>query len=209
VKKILPYREFLENLQINLSRDILDLKESLSVDDQLVLSSVGDRDLDIFTTLNLTQEDTPIDDLSILLDSPIFVNSLISIGLKKSQLQNTEDYQTFLKNPIRFSFIFRMESNDLEEPQYILYQSYNGVIEKWNPVKIRKVENGVKKFYDRLTSKTIELSLGDDNWIYSTSNAREWELQNLDTQTDEFKKVLLSDDINQLIKSKNLSVEII
>jgi hypothetical protein len=110
---------------------------------------------------------------------------------------------------MRFCFIYPIESTDLEEPLYIIYQVWNEPLEKWDEVRLRKLQNEVKKFYDKLTSKTIELSNTDSRWIYYTSNANEWYLQNLDKLDKDFKKVLKKDDLENLIKTKGLLVKII
>lgn len=209
MKTLLGYQDFLESLEINLSTDIIDLNESLSVLHELVLDALSKEDIDLIETFNLIEAQISTDNLENLLDDPFFLNSLRSIGLKKSQLQNTDDYQTFLKRTMRFCFIYPIESTDLEEPLYIIYQVWNEPLEKWDEVRLRKLQNEVKKFYDKLTSKTIELSNSDTRWIYYTSNANEWYLQNLDKLDKDFKKVLKKEDLENLIKTKGLVVKII
>ena len=54
---------------------------------------------------------------------------------------------------------------------------------EWTNVKLFKVNGDVKRFYDILSSKTIELFHNDSNYIYKTSNTIYWELQNLNKST--------------------------
>jgi hypothetical protein len=209
MKRIKFWKQFLENLDTNLSTDIMDLNESLSVVEDMVLDEISGGEIDLLDTFNLIDSQVSTENLEILLQDPFFVNSLSSIGLKKSGLQNTDDYQTFLSRSMRFSFVYDISANDLEQPKYILYQIWDSLAESWQSIKLRKVEGDIKKFYDKLSSKTLELSDGTTRWIYYTSNANEWYLQNLDRLDKEFRKVLKKEDLENLIKNKSLLVKII
>ena len=68
---------------------------------------------------------------------------------------------------------------------------------KWEDVKLYKVNDEVKKFYDKLTSKTIEILDGDENYIYQTSNGNEWTLQNIDKINDVDSGIVFSDGTKQ------------
>jgi hypothetical protein len=60
-------------------------------------------------------------DLDFLEDNVEFINSLSSIALK-STVSNSDDYETFLNKPCRFMFIFNIESNELENPAYLIFR---------------------------------------------------------------------------------------
>jgi hypothetical protein len=65
--------------------------------------------------------------LDFLSNNIEFVNSLSSLGLKKSPVQNTEEYQTFVNKPCKWMFIYDISSNELENPLYITFQVWNEV----------------------------------------------------------------------------------
>ncbi len=211
MRKIKTYNQFKESLVIDLGfQNIEDLLESLTVCYDALLSSVGAEEVDIFDTLKLPTDDfTDKLDLDILGDNVEFINSLSSIALKKSQLQNSDDYQTFLNKPCRFMFIYDINSNELENPVYIMMQVYNDTLRKWDDVKIYKIKDDVKKFYDKLTSRTIEIVDGDQNYIYETSNGNEWVLQNKDKENDVYKSVFRKEELQDLLKDRNIKVNII
>ena len=72
-----------------------------------------------------------------------------------------------------------------------------------------KVNDDVKKFYDKLTSRTIEITDADQNYIYQTSNGNEWVLQNVDKENDTFKKSFRKEELQELLRDKKVSVNII
>lgn len=211
MKKLKTYNQFKESLVIDLNfQGIGDLLESLTVWYDALLSSIGAEEENIFDTLKLPQDDFSDKlDLDILGDNVEFINSLSSIALKKSPLQNSEDYQTFLNKPCKFMFLYDINSNELENPVYIIMQVYNDTIDKWDNAKIYKIKDDVKKFYDKLTSRTIEIVDGDQNYIYSTSNGNEWVLQNKDKANDVYKETFRKEELEELIKDKKIKINVI
>ncbi len=211
MRKIKTYNQFKESLVIDLNfQGIEDLLESLTVWYDALLSAIGAEELNIFDTLKLPQDDFLNKlDLDILGDNVEFINSLSSISLKKSPLENSENYQTFLNKPCRFMFLYDINSNELENPIYIMMQVFNDTLNKWEDLKLYKINDDVKKFYDKLTSKTIEIVDGDQNYIYSTSNGNEWTLQNKDKLNDIYKEVFRKEELEDLIKDKKIKVSII
>ena len=148
-------------------------------------------------------------DLEYLSDNIEFINSLSSIGLKKSQVQNTDELETFISKPCRFMFIYNIESNELENPTFLLIQSWNETLKKWDESKLYKVSGDVRKFYDKLSSKVIEVDDDGEKYIYSTSNGNEYILQNVEEENDTFKKYLRKDDFEKLINDKGVKIKII
>lgn len=211
MKKIKNYKEFKESLVIDLEfQRVEDLLESLTIWHDALLSSIGAEETNIFDTLKLPQDDfTNNLDLDFLSDSIEFINSLSSLALKKSELKNSDDYQTFLNKPCKFMFIYDINSNELENPVYLLMQIWNDAIDKWQDVKIYKVNDDVKKFYDKLTSRTIEIVDGDQNFIYTTSNGNEWVLQNSDKENDIYKKTFRKEELEDLIRDKKIKINVI
>ena len=106
-------------------------------------------------------------------------------------------------------FIYNVESNELENPNYLLIQSYNETLKKWDNSKLYKVNGDIKKFYDKLSSKVIEVEDGGEKFIYSTSNNNEWVLQNIEKENDTYKKVFRKEDFESLIKDRGVKIKII
>lgn len=211
MKYLKSYKIYKESILIDLSLSTVgDLLESLTIWHDALLSAVGAEELNIFDTLKLpTDEFRDKLDFEFLQDNVEFINSLSSIAIKKSQLQNSEDYQTFLNKPCKFMFLYDINSNELQNPVYLLFQVWNESIKKWDDVKLYKINDDVKKFYDKLTSRTIEIVDGDQNYIYQTSNGNEWVLQNIDKENDIYKRTFRKEELQEMLSSKNVTVNII
>jgi hypothetical protein len=210
MKFIKPYSKFKESLVIDLNfQDVEDLLESLTIWHDALLNSISAKEIDLFDTLKLPSELKELE-FDTLSDNVEFINSLSSLALKKSQVLNSDDYQTFLNKPCKFMFIYDINSNEIENnPVYLLFQVWNDSLKKWEDLKLYKVNDNAKKFYDKLTSRTIEVVDADQNYIYQTSNGNEWVLQNLDKENDTFKKVFRREELQQMLKDKNVSINII
>lgn len=212
MKFLKKYNQFLESFEIDLSLMNIDIMESLNILHDVLLNSIGAEQIDIYQTFSLPKEmDTDIDHLS---DNTDFINSLSSIGLKKSPIQNTDDFETFLNKPCKFMMIYDINSNELEGSEYMLFQTYNDTLKKWDNTKLFKMnikgDNLQQKFFDKLTSKTIEIIDGDSNFIYTTSNGNDWQLQNIEKEEDEnWKKFLRKEELQQLIDKRSVKINII
>lgn len=211
MKHLKKYKDYKESLLIDLSfQRVEDLMESLTIWHDALLLAVGAEETNIFDTLKLPEEDFSDNlDLDFLSDSIDFINSLSSLALKKSELQNSDDYQTFLNKPIKFMFIYDINSNQLENPVYLLLQIWNDSLSQWQGVKLYKVKDDVKKFYDKLTSRTIEIIDGDQNYIYLTSNGNEWVMQNREKINDIYKDTFRKEELEDLIRAKKIKINVI
>jgi len=203
------YTKFLESLKVDNFINLIDLMESLNIWDDILLASIGATEVDIVKEFTLTDEFNNKLDIDFLSDNVEFLNSLSSIGLKKSQIENTDDYETFLNKPSKFMFIYDVNSNELENPEYIIFQNWNQTLKKWEDAKLFKINDDVKKFYDKLSSKTIEITDGDENFIYTTSNGNEWELQNREKENDTYKKYFRKEELQSLIDERKVKLNII
>jgi hypothetical protein len=210
MKTIKTYEQFKESLVIDLVTMSVDILESMNIWHDVLLSAISAEEKDIFDTLKLPK-DFYNDRLTLdFLSSNIeFINSLSSLGLKKSPLQNTEDYQTFVNKPCKWMFIYDIASNELENPVYIAFQVWNETNKDWEDVKLFKVNGDVKKFYDKLSAKTIEVADGDENYIYTTSDGNTWELQNLDKENDIYKRFFRKDELQSLLNERKVKLSII
>lgn len=211
MNKIKTYNQFKESLVIDLSvQKIEDLFESLNIWHDALLLSIGAEEVNIFDTLKLSVEDFKNRlDIDYFSTSVEFINSLSSIALKKSAVENSEDYETFLNKPCKFMFLYDINSNELENPVYIIIQIYNDLSRKWSDAKLYEIKDDVRKFYDKLTSRTIEIVDGDENYIYSTSNGNEWVLQNIEKVNDIYKSSFRKQELEDLIKNKKIIVNVI
>lgn len=204
------YLQFKESLVIDLSLLNIDVFESMNIWHDVLLNSISAKEQDIFDTFKLPKENYLKKlDLDYLSDNIEFINSLSSIALKKSAIQNTDDFQTFVNKPCKFMFIYGINSNELENPDFIIFQVWNSTINKWDDCRLFKVNDDVKKFYDKLTSKVIELTDGDTNYIYQTSNGNDWELQNLDSENDVYKRFLRKEELQSIVDQKKIKISII
>lgn len=208
-KRLKSYKQFFDSLQIDLSIDLIDINESLGVMYDSILKSIGAEEMDIFKTFKLPEEYLDRLDLEILHDDVVFINSLASIGLKKSQLQNSDDYETYLTRPCRFMMVYNVESNELENPIFILIQSWNESLKKWESLKLYKFNGDVRKFYDKLSSKIIEIEIDDEKFIYNSTNKNEWILQNSDKANKRFKKYLRKEELEELLKDRSIKLRIV
>lgn len=106
-------------------------------------------------------------------------------------------------------FLYDINSNELENPVYIMMQVYNDTLSSWDTLRIYKIQDDVKKFYDKLTSRTIEIVDGDQNFIYTTSNGNEWVLQNKDAVNDIYKETFRKEELEGLVKDKKVKINVI
>ena len=210
MKYIQTYKSYRESIKFDLAIVNLDINESLGIYYENILKSIGAEEIDIYDTFKLPKEEFEKKlNLDLLTNSTEFINSLSSIGLKKSNVENSEDYETFLNKPCRFMFIYRVEGNELENPNYILFQSFNQTLDKWEDTKLYKVTGEIKSFYDKLSSKVIEIEDDGNKYIYNTSNNNEWNLQNPNLSNDKFKKYFRKEDFEKFINDNKLKINII
>jgi len=209
MKWIKAFKKYQESLHIDLTFDQIDLMESLNIWHDVLLTSISAEKVDLLGTIKLPEEFKDKLDIDALSDNIEFINSLSSIGLKKSPIQNTDDFETFVNKPCKFMFLYDFNSNELENPEYILFQTWNETLKKWDEAKLFKVKDDVKKFYDKLTSRTIEIVDGEENYIYSTSNGNDWNLQNVDKQNDTYQKSFRKEDLQKLLDDKKVTLNII
>ncbi len=213
MKWIKKYARFKESLNINFSNQI-NLVESLLKNHDNLLGSISAEEVNMIDTLFLDADKYKNKiDLDLLSSSSEigvdFINSLSSIGLKKSSIQNSDDFENFMNKPCKFMFIYKIESNELENPEYILFQNWNETIKKWDDLKMYSVKDNIQKFYDKLTSRTIEIIDGDKNYIYTTSNGNDWVLQNSYNEDETYKRSLRKEDIQKVLDERNIEYKVI
>ena len=67
-------------------------------------------------------------------------------GLSKSSVEHTDDYETFLINPFKYLLIKSKNKNDLQNPDFIIIQTFNSTEQTWNNLKMYQIQGDFKKF---------------------------------------------------------------
>lgn len=201
-------KKFTENFNSNIKES---LNPTLNIWYDSLLKEINAKELDIFETFFLPLKDFRDNlDIDSLSDNIEFINSLSSLGLKKSDVKNSEDYETFLNKPIKWMMIYNKSSNELQNPEYILIQVFNKTNNYWQTTKLYKINSNIKNFYNKLTSKTIEIKDGDKNYIYNTSNGSDWNLLNTKSKSKKFKSKFRKEELFDLIdKFDKMEVKVI
>lgn len=209
MKYLKSFKKYSESLEFTIDIFNVDLNESMNLFYENILKSVGSEEVDFYDTFKI-QKDEKISrsDLESINKSHEFIYSLSSIGLKNSALQSTDDFETFVVSPCRFVMIYRIEASDIENPEYILFQSWDKSMSKWVDLKLYKVNGEIKNFYDKLSSKVIEIIDGENNYIYQSTNRNEWILQNIESMNDKFKKYFRKDDFEKFINDNKFKFDI-
>lgn len=208
MRNIKTFKKFLEQFEIDTNFQLIDdLKESLSMWHDVLLASIGAELTDIFDELKLSQETKlDIDEMANDVD---FVNSLISLGLKKTQVEETDNYETFVNKPCKFMLIYDQNANELENPEYIMFQTWNTALKQWEEAKLYKLTGNINDFYNKLTSRTIEIVDDNKNFIYTTSNGNDWQLQDPRQANDVYKRILRKEEFEEIIDKRGLKLNII
>lgn len=208
MKYIKGFEKYLESITIDLEYQDLDLLESLTIFSDSLIKSINGEEVDIFKEFNLDNSFIDKIDIDYLKNNSEFNNSLSSIDLRLGKVENSDDYQTFINKSCKFAMIYKSKLSDLDNPDYILFQEWNDTLKKWDKAKLYKVNGDVKRFYDSLTSKTIEILDGSENYIYHTSNGNDWYLKN-DINSETFKKQIRRDELQEIISKNKIKVSII
>ena len=138
-----------------------------------------------------------------------FINSLSSVGLKKSQMQKTDEFETFIDKPFKFILIYGKNDNELMDPRFIVIQKNNdSVLTDVNKSVLYKISKPFKNFYEEISCKDIEIN--DENIIYkySSSNGNEWVLRSKNSN-DLFKNILRTSELKELIFDRKVKITII
>lgn len=180
--------------------------ESLSVLEKQLLSSVD------ATELNFSSYFGDIDKSSIeeVFNNSEFNKRLSLGGYRKSTIINSEDYETFLIEPLKIIKIFRKDSTNLEDPIMIIIQIFNSNKNKWEECELYKIRKPFKNFYDSMTTNTISIQSDKDTYVYRTSSVNVWELTDASKETETFPRTIRREELLKLIKSmaKNIKIKL-
>lgn len=203
MKWIKDYSKFKESITY-VGLTSINLKESLLKDHNDLLSSVGKK-LDLPSTLFLEDGKLDLDELNSESKSGIvFINSLSSLGLKKSSVKNSLDFENFINKPCKFMFLYSSEKDEIENPDYILFQTWNETLKSWDDLELYSVESDINNFLNKLTSRTIQITDGSKNYIYNTSNGNDWTLKDDVLGDDIYKKNLTKEELQKIIDEREI-----
>ena len=189
------YVKTFESFKLEQPKTMSELLEKLSVVEQNILDSVKAEiiNIDEFFNENVSKSDLPQ-----LVENGEFQKLLRIKGLKKSELEHTDDYETFLLNPFKYVLIRDNNKTDLQDPDFIIIQTFNTTEQDWNSLKMYKINGEFRNFYDKLSNRTIEIEDKGTRYIYQTSNKNEWELTN-QKGTDRFPRFVRKEDLLKIM----------
>ncbi len=210
--RIKGYNKFVkEDLEMKEIVNDANVLESIVTDSETLLKSINAEQVLIGDVIDFNSEN--INDIDVLSKDPEFLKKLDAKGFKKNNIEYSKDCETFLDKTldIKFFLIFKKEDSELEpKPEYIVFQSRARGSNKWEAIKMYKVNENIRNFYDKLSSKTIEIKRGGKNYIFKTSNAgNDWNLQNVQNKDAIFKDIMSNDEIKATLKDGGTSITII
>ena len=180
------------------------INESLFIFYDSLLKAINAKEVEINRALDIDSNT----DLVALDNDSNFIKLLAKNNMKKSSMELSSDYETFLNSPCRFMFISNINASDLDNPIYLLLQPFDSTLNKWEETNCYKIQDNIKKFYDQLSSKIIEITDGADKFIYQTSNKNSWDLTSV-KETDDFKRTLSKEDLENVIKNRKAQVKVV
>lgn len=214
MKRIKNYNTFIfesasEMVEIFNDTDIL---ESIVTDSDALLNSIKAKEVDLFQAFEFSPDDIESNfSIEELYDNKPFNDSINNKEYKKIELESTEETETFIEDTIvvKFFSVYEKNASELEQPEYIIYQSKKKSDSEWEPVKCYKVNDDMKHFYDKLTNKSVEIKKGDKTYLYSTSNSgNDWQLQAQEEEGN-FKEFMSNDDIKAILLDDDVSITIL
>ena len=189
------YIKTYESFKLVEPKTMSELLEKLSVVEQNILDSIKAEQINIEKFFN---GKLPTNDLESLINNTEFNGLLRVKGLTRGNVEQTDDYETFLLTPFKYLLIKSKEKSELHNPDFIVLQTFNPTEQDWNKLKMYKINGDFKNFYDKLTNRTIEIEHDGKNFLYQTSNKNEWELTNQE-ETDRFPKFLRKEQLLKII----------
>lgn len=182
--------------------------ESIITDSESLLKTIDAKEVDISDIFDVSVSHENVEGLY---NDQVFNKSLVNKGYSKSKIEYSKDHDTFLERTldIKFFSIYETKKTNLD-PKYLVFQHKVKQETEWSVVKIYRINSDMRKFYDQLTTKTIEIKRNGKNYIYITSNSgADWVLKNVEQQDDIFKNLLSNDDVKVILKDGQTSITII
>jgi hypothetical protein len=187
------------------------LNESISTSVEQLLKSIDAEKVDFHYILGIDKDKFIDKNIDAIYNDSEFNTALYNKKLKKSELTSSLDTENFLKKTydIQFFLLIDRDIPKIDNPKYIIIQ-YKKLGEDWSGVYMYKVNSNIRNFFEKMTSRTIEIMDGDKRYIYQTSNSgNNWTLQNIDDSTDDFKDKLEIDELRDILNQKKIDINII
>jgi len=195
--KLMKYKEF--------------LNENISTGIAQLLQSVDAKQVEFYYKLGLNKDKFVDKDINFIYNDSDFNKALYNKKLKKSELTSTSEMENFLKKQydIKYFLLIDRDIPKIDTPKYIVLQ-YSKKNMGWSDVYMYKVNGNIRNFFEKMTSRTVEIDDNDTKYVYQTSNSgNNWILQNIDDKTDTFKETLENDELRDILSKKNLELNII
>lgn len=227
MKHIKKFEQINESMLGDSKRKLKYFQDGLDLDVTVeeLMNSIDATQLDLKTIYSCLKGN---EKMSSLPQNEKFIETLGELELKLSEFQDSEDFETFSRIPLRWYWIYTEDADELEIPVQILYRYFHN--DKWSDLKLYMVNDNIEDFYSTLSLVTIEIKVekkdgnGDGNdivrrWFYITSDSgKTWTLQkdpkkiNVDGEsktvkseaiTSTFKEKLTWEQILHLSHNKN------
>lgn len=187
------------------------LNENISTGIAQLLQSIDAKQVDFYYTLGINKDKFMNKDIEFIYNDSDFNKALYNKKLKKSELTSTLDTENFLKKQynIKYFLLIDRDIPKIDTPKYIILQ-YSKKNFGWSDVYMYSVNGNIRNFFEKMTSRTIEIEDGGKKYVYQTSNSgNNWILQNIEDKTDTFKETLENDELRELLTQNNLELNVI
>lgn len=186
----------------------IDLKESITTSPKDVLDAVDATEADIYQELNINPEEVDLKiDLESFVESTQVLEALTRSEMRIGDVEKTEDSETFLSTPMIYVCLYDKASSDLQHPKYLLVQLWQKETKNRTPITLYKIKDDFKKFYDKLSSKVVELEINDEKLIYKTDNSgNNWTVQ---IPKEGFKSEMSNKEMWEMMQDKNIKVKVL
>jgi len=200
MKTVKKYDDFLNEKKI----------PKITIGIENLLSVLDKNKADVFREFLVNKDEVGVrGDIEQFYTNNGFNRNMKKNGLKHGKLQNTQYSETLLdeKYVLKFFFVYDKGSMELEEPKFIILQYYNTETKDRSDILGFTNSDNINSFYEKLTDATVELSKGDDTYVYQTSNGgNNWSMKNVQMEDDEMKGTLDKKELQSLIDKKKLNV---
>lgn len=187
------------------------LNENISTGIAQLLQSIDAKQEDFYYTLGIKPDKFMDKDIDFIYNDSDFNKALYNKKLKKSELTSTLDTENFLKKQynIKYFLLIDRDIPKIDTPKYIILQ-YSKKNVGWSDVYMYSVHGNIRNFFEKMTSRTIEIEDEGKKYVYQTSNSgNNWTLQNIEYETDTFKETLENDELRNILTQKNLELTVI
>lgn len=183
------------------------INESMYTGVAQLLQSINAKEVDFFYTLGLDKDKFMNKNIDEIYNDSDFNQQLYDKKLKKEELISTFDTENFLKKQYDFKCFLLIDRDvtKIDNPKYLVLQYFKN--NQWSNIFMYEVNSDIRNFFEKLTSKTIEITDGDEKIIYQTSNSgNNWVLQNIENKSDIYKETLDNKELKKILSDKEYKI---